>query len=270
MSKKGKTVTALEIRDGFKKALAKLGNELKGLQEQAELDLHFPTKDEVKLGLASRQFRLLYRLVEDPHLWSTELGPLVVRPIIETNIVTEWLLQKDKKDLYEAYKNYGVGKRKLYMLHLEEVAKKDGMKDEDLENLLARLDAEVNVDRFEEFQEIDLGGNFAKKSIRDMANEIGKPNLYNLYYQPFSTEIHGEWGSLFNFDLDPCGNPIHRYHRLGIFEHSPLTIGSPFLIHIALKFAEESITAIFDTYNVSTEMAFETCHKDMRDIFDPS
>jgi hypothetical protein len=80
-----------------------------------------------------------------------------------------------------------------------------------------------------------------------------------LSYQPLSTESHGEWGSLIAFDLHHCGNPLHRYHRLGTYDTS-----SHMLVHLgwvreAFALARDAIGDIFRTYGISVDPLFEKC-----------
>lgn len=68
-------VTPRQASEGFVAALEQLQSDLEALQARAEPDLYDPVPDEVRLGLAARQVRLLYRIVEDPNLWTDENAP---------------------------------------------------------------------------------------------------------------------------------------------------------------------------------------------------
>jgi hypothetical protein len=253
-----------EARQGFLAAVSRFGQTLRQRQEQADLDLYDPTVDEVRLGLASRQFRLLLRMVEDPNLWAADLAPHVFRSLIDTRITTAWLLQQDDPEMFVRFKEYGVGKRKLYKLKVEELMDSEGFPDdEELKRLHRRLEAEVNVDRLEEFQTIDIGGTFSGKSMRDMAREAGLERLYDFQYQPLSTEAHGEWGSLMVRDLRPCGNPLHRYHRLGVFDTSRGRVVDMLWVNQAFVVACGGIEAIFDSYGINIADAIDRCAEEM-------
>src|SRR5437763_10033526 len=41
---------------------------------RAELDLYAPDRDDVLFGLVSRQFRMFQVLIDDPKLWSPDIG----------------------------------------------------------------------------------------------------------------------------------------------------------------------------------------------------
>lgn len=82
--------------------------------------------DQVKTGLASRQVRLLRRLVEQPRGWTTERSPHAIRPMVDTRILAAWLVTKNDPELLERYKNYGRGKLKLVKLNFEDHIEKRG------------------------------------------------------------------------------------------------------------------------------------------------
>lgn len=246
------------LSKSFAQALKGLGEELRALQAEAELNTFDTETDEVKLGLASRAFRLLRNFLMTPLWWTNEMAPHLIRSMVDERIITAWLLKQDDPALYVKFKEYGRGKRKLLKLKLEDLMDSDRPEaDEDAEQLHARLEAEVNQDTMEEFLEIDLGGTFSGKNIREMAKETDLADLYSLSYQPLSAESHGEWGSLVMFDLEHCANPLHLYHRLGSFdtnEHSYIHLG---WARTAIDLTEDVITEIFSSLGLDAGPAFE-------------
>jgi hypothetical protein len=256
-----------ELREAFTSALRQLGNDLRQQQSEAVLDTFDATPDEVKLGLASRAFRLLRNFLMTPPWWTNEMAPHLIRSLIDERIVVAWLLKRDDPKLYRAFKDYGAGKRKLHKLKLEELmdtGEAEIEHREDVRELHKRLEAEVNEDTMEEFLKIDLGGSFSGKNIREMAIETDLADLYSLSYQPLSTESHGEWGSLLMFDLHHCGNPLHLYHRLGNFD-----IDDESYIHLgwartATDLAEDIITELFSKLGLDAEPAFIRFHSSIR------
>jgi len=253
-------MTVAEIQRGFVAAVDTLGTELRSHQQRVEIDTYDATTDEVKFGLASRVFRLLRHVAADPDLWTNKLGPHVMRSMIDARIIIAWLIKQDDPELFGKFKAYGVGKRKLFKLQLEELMDRDDLStDESDEALHRRLEAEVNQDVMEEFIKIDFGGSFSGKNIRQMAQEAGLAELYSLSYQPLSTEAHGEWGSLIAFDLRHCGNPLHRYHRLGTFDTSPEVIVHLGWVRTAFDLAQDATTEIFMSYGQDVKPLFEQC-----------
>jgi hypothetical protein len=252
--------TIAEIRRAFLNAIDALGDELREHQHQVEMDIYDPTADEVRLGLASRVFRLLRHFASNPDHWTNTLGPHLLRSMIDARIIIAWLLKQDDAERYQRFKEYGVGKRKLFKLQLEDLMDRDDLGiDDDDEALHKRLETEVNEDVLEEFIRIDVGGSFSGKNIRDMAKETELAELYSLSYQPLSTEAHGEWGSLVAFDLRRCGNPLHRYHRLARFDTPREVVVHLGWLRSAYELAEAAISDIFDSYGLPVEELFDRC-----------
>ena len=156
------TVSQLQV--ALVEAINALGEDLRALQRRVEVDLYNPTPDEVKLGLASRMFRLLRQLAVDVDLWTNEMGPHVLRSMIDSRITVAWLLNHDDPALYAKFKEYGLGKRKLFKLQLEDLMSRDDLvPDEHNEALYRRLEAEVNQDAMEEFVRIEPWGHLLRQ-----------------------------------------------------------------------------------------------------------
>jgi hypothetical protein len=75
--------TPAEFRDRLVAAGAALSEALRDRQKRVELDLYAPEVDEVKLGMASRQVRLLRLLLSDLHLWNGATGAHVLRSLVD-------------------------------------------------------------------------------------------------------------------------------------------------------------------------------------------
>src|SRR5205085_496613 len=94
---------------------------------RAELDLYAPDRDDVLFGLVSRQFRMFQVLIDDPKLWSPDIGLMFHRVMADTQIVLTYLIRKAEPGLYERYKRYSLGKQKLYKLHLADYGNRTGI-----------------------------------------------------------------------------------------------------------------------------------------------
>jgi len=192
-------------------AARRLQSVIDELATQAPLDIYEMNKDEVLFGLLSRQFRLFTAMALNIRLWAPDLGMMLLRPMADALITLKWLIRRDDSSLFEKFKTFSAGKRKLLKLHIEEFADGAGL---DLHEVESYLSESVNEEIWEELLPIDLGANFAGLSARQMALEAGLEPLYNLVFSPSSGGVHGDWMSLKEFDLQRCGNPLHRFHRL--------------------------------------------------------
>ena len=253
---------------GFIEAVESLENDLRELQDQVELDLYEPVSDEVKMGLASRQVRLLRRFVEQPSGWTTERSPHAIRPMVDTRILAAWLVAKNDPELFERYKNYGQGKLKLLKLNFEDHIEKRGGPEPTHEEYLAWLEARVNEEVMEEYQTISLAPSFADRSIFKMAEDVGLKDLYNLVCAPLSGESHGDWGSLRLHDVDRCSNPLHRYHRLGRFGQRDETVTLDYVFTV-VSLMSETVELIFDSYGISAADALDRFQHKFFAVLDP-
>jgi hypothetical protein len=140
--------------------------------------------------------RALFVLINDPGIWTMEHGASYIRALVEARITLKWLVQQDDAALYERFKSYGRGRLKLLKLHLEEY--RDGLSgpSPDLDSHIEYLEALVNQDLWEEFQDISVEGNFAGVDTRRMAEQVGMVTEYRLVFAPASANVHGEWAAL--------------------------------------------------------------------------
>jgi hypothetical protein len=72
----------------------------------------------------------------------------------------------------------------------------------------------INQDLWEELQDISLEGTFSGVNTRKMAEHVGMLTEYKLVFAPASSNVHGEWGTLEQYALAVCRNPLHRGHRV--------------------------------------------------------
>lgn len=178
-------------------------------------DLYDPDRFEVLTGLIGRVVRYVQSFVLTPPMWTMEHGAPVLRALVETEILFKYLVaQESKEPLYAKFKAYGIGKIKLLKLHLEDHIATFDDPPEDLVSYVEYLSDVVNRDRYEEFQNIDLGGSFAGTDMRKMSQEVGMESEYRFLFAPASGNVHGEWGVIDENVFTTCRNPLHRYHRI--------------------------------------------------------
>ena len=221
------------------------------------LDLENPTSSEVRLGLASRELRLLSYLARNPMFWEYPVAEYVLRPMVDTRILVAWLISRDDSELYEKFKSFGAGRLKLRKLHLEDFVEAEELSDQ-FEDHLDYLEARVNSETLEEFQTVDLGSNFAGKSIRDMAREAGLKRLYDLDYAPLSAEHHGEWASLEDWDLAISDDSLHQGHRFGSFSPSEDGVSIQVVAHAFFLMAD-SVEEVFNSLGSSVSPELAAC-----------
>jgi hypothetical protein len=224
-----------------------LRTEFHQLAETTDPDLYDPDRYEVLTGLVGRVLRFLSVFSGYPPLWTMEHGAPLLRTIIETRIVFRYLVQGDDPQLFGKFKAYGMGKLKLLKLHYEDVIDKTEDPPAELVSYVEYLDALVNQDVMEEFQNIDLSGNFAGVDTRKMALSVGLEEAYRLVFAPASANVHGEWSIIDEYVFDRCENPAHRRHR--ILRRTRDSAVGPNFLQILIDHAGELV----DEYETATE-----------------
>ncbi len=240
----------LQLHKAFFDELAPQMHELRAalheLTDSIDLDLYSPERDEVLLGLLGRSYRLFNHMMFSISMWTEDMSSHFLRALVDTLIQLKWLAKQDSVEYYERYKRYAVGKKKLLMLHLEDLS--DAGQIQDVEDTIEHLRSIVNEELWEEFQDVDLGGNFSGKDIRSMAIETSLKVEYDTIYSPASANVHGDWTSVAMFNMNYCLNPLHRFHRIPRYDE----MGREFPFRpllTALKLFKSSLTTIFSAYD---------------------
>lgn len=198
------------------------------------IDLYSPETDEVLLGLFSRIIRLTSLILTKPLLWSYDLSRILLRCLSDTTITYCYLIKKNESQLFQSFIDYGKGKEKLLLLHLQDTHQNtQTVTGESIDQLALHLGGGFSPALID----INLG-DWKDVSVRDMANECNLMDIYRIIYDPTSSDIHGTWTSIKNTNLTYCVNPLHRYHRLPQLEDPPIFIQP---VQIALDLAEKAI-----------------------------
>jgi hypothetical protein len=255
-----------EMRDVLK-ALDDLGSALRTAQLDRDPS---PEKNEsaaVLLGLASRMFRLLHAFIERPSAWAPTTLPLHLRGIVDTRIQSAWLMHRDDRSVFEAYREHGLGHLKLLREHMKADLGDDV--DPEAQHILDVLDAQVNLERDDWAQPVNLGS-YADVNMRQMAIEADLKREYDLVYAPYSSDVHGEWPSVRDEDTVVCKEPLHMGHRVGAFRAPSRTLRID-AVSMATRFAREGIVAVFDYFGVDVERKFEPLSEALaRALYDDS
>jgi hypothetical protein len=237
-----------------------LGGELREAQRAA---VPGPDDDEgvsVLLGLASRLYRLTHDLLERPSAWAPATAPLHIRAILDTRILSAWLVHRNDREMFAAYRAHGIGRLKLLREHI--LADLGDDLDDEARALVDDLDRRVNLEIDELWQSVNLGS-FTNKTMRDMAIEVGLKRDYDLVYAPYSSVNHAEWPSVRENDTLMCREPLHGGHRLGAFMPSSRTLG-PIAPMTAFQYARDGIAAIFHHLGMEVEDKFEPLERALR------
>jgi hypothetical protein len=243
-----------DAKEAAKSAIQEVIAEVRTLHERfvrladvTDPDLYDPDRCEVLTGIVARVLRYLNVYVSYPSLWTMEHGAPLLRTVVEARIVVRYLAHAEPgTDLFHRFKAYGMGRLKLLKLHFEEYLAAEEDPHEDMVAYVDYLEALVNQDIMEEFQDIDLGGNFAGKDMRRMAADVGLEREYRLLFAPASSNVHGEWSVIDEYALERCRNPLHMGHR--IVRHDVSGPIGPMVIETVVEFA----ALLVDAYEEAT------------------
>ena len=169
-------------------------------------------RQEGAFGLTLYAFSLFIEVI----FYRTSLsitGRLGLRALVETYITFSYLLKKEKIEprVWDDYRLYGTGQIKMIYLKLQEMNQKLSSIDlDEMENI-------ANEDKWVEFVPINLG-HWDSVSLRKMAEDVKLTKLYDKFYNYTSGFMHGNWGAVRESIYQKCINPLHRYHRVPIFD----------------------------------------------------
>jgi hypothetical protein len=140
-------------------------------------------------------------------------GRLGLRALVEIYIIFSYLLQNEVNEnkIWDDYRAYGTGQIKLIYLKLQE-----------LESISSSINLEelndiANEDKWVEFVPINLG-HWDSVNLREMSIKVGLKSIYDKFYSYSSGFTHGNWGAVRESVYQKCINPLHRSHRIPIYD----------------------------------------------------
>ena len=157
-------------------------------------------------GMAFYCLRILDEMM-GINIWSSVLGRLGLRTILEVRINAQYLIDEDDADLWKKWRQYGAGQAKLSALKFEPSAETPGYID------LPTMELIANEDIWEELLTVNLA-NWTKLDLRRISERTGLKTTYDAHYSWTSGYAHGMWGPIRESCFQTCHNPLHRLHRI--------------------------------------------------------
>ncbi len=166
-------------------------------------------KFSVIIGLINYALKIFYEINQNK-LGNSILGRHGIRTIIEIFIMLKYLIkhEKERPNIWEEFKMYGIGKYKLVLLKAREKNI-----DESTHFIPPIVDVLVNEIKWEEFIDVDLKY-FDDQNIRKKSEDVGEKELYDICYDYDSSFAHGLWGAIRESSMLHCDNPTHQYHSV--------------------------------------------------------
>ncbi len=193
-------------------------------------------------GLLSRQVTLSMNLASAPQIWNGHVAPLILRAMTDAHITLAWILL-EPTERAKKYILYGLGQEKLYIENL----KSEVIEDDKRANLMIEVrESWLNSQRADFLTEVNVG-NWAGLNTRQMADEADCQGLYKFAYTPFSGVAHNMWHHVSRYNLVPCINPLHKYHRVADILDVP---SDPDYVYRSAKYVDRSFEAFDKKYNI--------------------
>jgi hypothetical protein len=173
-------------------------------------------------GLLSRQATLSIEMAMAPSTWNGHSAPLFLRCMVDGYITLAWILDAPE-ERSEKYIKYGLGQEKLYIEFMEQ-ALQDDPDSYDADHISEMIKARkswLNGQLAEWATEVNVGS-WSGMTTREMAKEIGRESIYKYAYVPFSGPAHNMWQHVGIYNVEPCENPLHKWHLVPKIRRSPI------------------------------------------------
>ena len=238
-------------------------SELEERWHKWKLDLTKREVHEVVGALLARQVSLATQVADAPSIWNGHIAPIVLRTMTDTHITLAWILC-DSLDRARKYIMYGLGQEKLHLEHRKAQLESEGI-DPKTDPILKASEDWLNSQRYTFLTEVNVGS-WAGIDTRTMADEAGCLDLYNFAYSPFSAATHSTWQHVSKYNLVPCTNPLHGYHRIPVAPDTPFADIDYF--YNAAKYLEKSFKLFDETFEVeiSAPSAFIALDEFLREL----
>jgi len=198
-------------------------------------------------ALMARQVSLAVQLASSPPSWNVHIAPLILRAMADVYITLTWILmlpiERSRK-----YILYGLGQEKLELEHKKAYWVSQGKNPEE-DKKIEFTEMWINSQRFTFLTEVNVGS-WSDIPIRVMAEEIGRNDIYNLEYAPFSANTHSMWNHVAKYNLVYCSNPLHGFHRVPI---DPNLQMEPSYLWLAARYVKDTFESFDKTFGVKVE-----------------
>jgi len=196
---------------------------------------------EVIGGLLSRQVSLSIELAKNMSLWNWNIGPIILRCMIDNYINFSWILveplERSRKFIF-----FGLGQEKLQLEHRKSIEEDS----EEKRIFISVIEDWINSQNYTFLTEVSFS-NWSELSVREMAEQTNNLELYNFVYQPFSSCVHNTWNHIAKFNLKQSDNPLHMFSRIPV-----INIFNPDIkvFELSTKYTDMMFSAFSEKYRV--------------------
>lgn len=217
-----KSVTLEDVLRVFDKHSQRLLDGLIVVAEDWPVSLDHPLIKRVLVALMARQITLTNHVLEDCFFWTEEIGPLILRPLLENWFKLEWILLDPLNRSCSIVKADILGA----LQRIELFSKKVGSVQKDSANeLLSDLLQQESV----LFSDIEVKSTML--DVRNLSLQLGGDALtaYRRHFVRFSSSAHSSWNYIARFNLAVNPNPLHRFNYVPIWKESSINLDFPIL-----------------------------------------
>lgn len=202
-------------------------------------------------GLAARQATLAIEFARNPGIWNGHVAPIILRCMTDTHITLAWILGAPQERSKE-YIRFGLGQEKLYVEYLENESQQapGGELDDSVEELIRLRKSWLNSQLMEWAIDVNVGS-WSGKKTREMAAEAGCESLYRFAYVPFSGSVHSMWQHVGIYNVEPCLNPLHKYHRIPIIGVASI---DPDYLYRSSKYVSRTFSLLTDKLGLTCQV----------------
>jgi hypothetical protein len=164
---------------------------------------------EINMGFVSRICNLSFDTVELVKTHKSEIAELTIRTVLESFIVFSWLLKRSDHKLHERFRDFSVGKEKLFSEKLvKQVDEKTPFDEQTAKKIASDAIEKSGLNPIEVSTE---RGDAFDLNIAQMAEEVwGADNQYYFLYKRLSDVTHGSWRVIAKYHLTQSLNPMQN------------------------------------------------------------
>lgn len=195
-------------------------------------------------ALMARQVTIATQLASNPSIWNGHIAPTLLRTMVDVYIMLAWILQQPL-DRSRKYVLYGLGQEKPFLENLKASLTEEEFSENHL--VVEAVEAWIHSQRFTFLTNVNVGS-WSGLSTRAMAQESGCMGVYRHAYTPFSSSAHSTWNHVAKYNLQPCSNPLHRYHMVPVDSDMPL---DPDYLYRVAKYVDKTFVLFESTFEIT-------------------
>jgi hypothetical protein len=203
---------------------------------------------EVFMGFISRVNYLAVKIVEQEERHEGEIAESTLRLLYESRVKFLWLNQVQDLQAIKQFREYKVGREKLFLDYLQEKGKDHESFDSAFEKIKEVFNQYRRSEGVDEYKLAIEKGDAFEKTVADMAKELGEDEemMYYIIYKRTSDVIHSNWRIVENYHLERSLNPAQD--NLLRYSESRNTYAGLLPSYIGLMLAISSLIKFLEYY----------------------